>query len=61
MRKRHLRPSIRFALECVTIALFAASFISVMLYAAIQKSYEMMPPTSAEINDDPSLLRYVRD
>lgn len=60
MKKRHLRPSIKMFLQCIAIAAVVFTFMYAMLGAVIQKSYEMTPPTAAEIADNPELVRYAK-
>ena len=60
MKKRHLRPSIKMFIQCIAIAAVVFTFMYAMFGAVIQKSYEMTPPTAAEIADNPSLVRYAK-
>ena len=47
-------------LQCIAIATAVFTFMYAMFGAVIQKSYEMTPPTAAEIADNPELVRYAK-
>lgn len=47
-------------LQCIAIAAVVFTFMYAMFGAVIQKSYEMAPPTAAEIADNPELVRYAK-
>lgn len=60
-KTRHLRKSIRIALDVVITAAVAFGMMYAFAGAVLQESYKLDPPTAAEIKEDPSLAVYVED
>ena len=57
-RKRHLRLSIKIAVECIGSVLAVCALLTILFQAVMQKSYQLTPPTTEEIASDLSLARY---
>lgn len=57
-RKRHLRKSIKIAIECIISALAVFAFLTILFQSVMQKSYQLTPPTAEEIANDSTLARY---
>lgn len=60
-KTRHLRKSIRIALDVVITAAVTFGMMYAFVGAVLQESYKLDPPSAAEIKEDPSLAVYVED
>lgn len=60
LKHRHLRPSIKYFLQATLFVGCVCGFLTILFNAVIQKSYELSPPTSAELAEDPTLTRYLQ-
>lgn len=58
-KTRHLRNSIRIALDVVITAAVAFGMMYAFAGAVLQESYKLDPPSAAEIKEDPSLAVYI--
>ena len=58
-QSRHLRKSIRIALDVVMTAAIAVGMMYAFAGAVMQESYKLDPPSAAEVKNDPSLAVYV--